>query len=202
VPEYLRRLTNLAPSSSATKRLYLTRRNASFRRVVNEEQLLPILQRNGFEMFDPAERSVREQAAIFADAEAIVSPHSSAMTNLVFCRPGTAVMEIFAADYFDVSFWTAATSSACRYSAVMGERSWPGRAANRDRSAQAGYRHSAATIGVIPGRHSARAASRLEARHCPHDFTLETSGEVEPRGAPRIYSHVQRLYLKFKACAP
>jgi hypothetical protein len=122
VPEYLRRLTNLLPGSSATKRLYLTRRNASFRQVINEEELLPILRANSFEVFDPAERSVREQAAIFGDAEAIVSPHSSAMTNLVFCRPGTAVMEIFAADYFDVSFWTAATSSACRYSAVMGER--------------------------------------------------------------------------------
>jgi capsular polysaccharide biosynthesis protein len=122
VPEYLRALTNLAPGASSSKRLYLTRRDASFRRVVNEEQLLPILRANDFEVFDPATRTVCEQATIFAGADAIVSPHSSGMTNLVFCRPGTAVMEIFAADYFDVSFWTAATSIGCRYSAVMGER--------------------------------------------------------------------------------
>jgi capsular polysaccharide biosynthesis protein len=93
--------------------------------VLNEDALLPVLESHGFEIFDPGTLSVVEQAKIFASAEAIISPHSSAMTNLIFCTPGTAVLEIFPADYFDVSFWTAATTSGCRYHAAVGERVGP-----------------------------------------------------------------------------
>jgi capsular polysaccharide biosynthesis protein len=126
VPGYLRDLAGVTVGgTSRRRRLYLTRRSASFRRVLNEEALLPVLARHGFEIFDPGTLSVVEQAKIFASAEAIISPHSSAMTNLIFCTPGTAVLEIFPADYFDVSFWTAATTSGCRYHAAVGERVGP-----------------------------------------------------------------------------
>jgi capsular polysaccharide biosynthesis protein len=123
VPTYLRSLTGLGKASlPATRRLYLTRRTASFRRVLNEEALLGLLAANGFEVIDPGSLSVMEQAALFASAAVIVSPHSSAMTNLVFCPPGTTVLEIFPADYFDVSFWTAASIAGCTYHALLGSR--------------------------------------------------------------------------------
>jgi len=123
VPGYLRELVGTArPLTAPTRRLYLTRRTSSFRRVLNEDALLPALSENGFEIFDPGTTSVQEQAITFSQAEAIVSPHSSALTNLVFCQPGTAVLELHPADYFDVSFWTAATSVASRYRAIVGGR--------------------------------------------------------------------------------
>ena len=126
VPAYLRRLAGVTDAETGRRRrLYLTRRGASFRRVANEEELRPVFESHGFEIFDPGSLPVIEQAKIFASAGAIISPHSSAMTNLVFCRPDTAVLEIFPADYFDVSFWTAATTSGCRYHAAVGERVGP-----------------------------------------------------------------------------
>jgi capsular polysaccharide biosynthesis protein len=105
-----------------SRRLYLTRNRGTVRRVLNEESLLPLLQEFGFEVVDPGALSVREQAALFAGAEAVVAPHGSALTNLVFCQPGTAVLEIFPADYFDVAFWTTATVAGCRYHAILGQR--------------------------------------------------------------------------------
>jgi hypothetical protein len=122
IPAHLRALVGIPAQPQPTRRLYLTRRTASFRRVLNEDELWPALAGHGFEVFDPGTTTVREQAAAFAQAEWIVSPHSSAMTNLVFCRPGTSVIEIHPADYFDVSFWTAATASHGRYHAFVGER--------------------------------------------------------------------------------
>ena len=122
--EYLCRLARLA-GASPSRRLYLSRATAAFRRVVNEDELLPILAEHGFAVFDPASRAVGEQAEIFANAEMIVSPHSSALTNLVFCRADTSVLELFPADYHDVSFWTAATLARCRYRAIIGERLGP-----------------------------------------------------------------------------
>jgi glycosyl transferase family 61 len=125
IPNFLRSIASPAAKSSPTRRLYLTRRNASFRRVLNEDDLLPALANSGFEIFDPGKKTVREQAEIFSQAAVIVSPHSSAMTNLVFCQPGTRVLEIFPADYFDVSFWTAASAVKSRYYAAVGERVGP-----------------------------------------------------------------------------
>jgi len=125
VAGHLRDLIGPVALPPATRRLYLTRRNASFRRVLNEEALLGPLQERGFEIFDPGTASVRAQAATFAQAAMIVSPHSSALTNLVFCQPGTPVLELHPADYFDVSFWTAATAARIRYHAVVGQRVGP-----------------------------------------------------------------------------
>ncbi len=123
VPGFLRRLAGLGEASvPGARRLYLTRRTASFRRVLNEDALAGMLAANGFEIIDPASLSVTEQAALFASAGVIVSPHSSAMTNLVFCSPGTVVLEIFPADYFDVSFWTAASIAGCTYHAFVAAR--------------------------------------------------------------------------------
>ena len=122
VPDYLQRLVGLTNTNPPTRRLYLTRNQASFRRVVNEDSLLPVLAGSGFEVFDPGTKPVREQARLFAEAAVIISPHSSAMTNLVFCRPGVRVFELFPADYFDVSFWTAASAIGAHYFAAVGER--------------------------------------------------------------------------------
>ena len=123
VPAYLRGIADAnKPHTGSSRRLYLTRKTAAFRRVLNEDELVPVLKRHGFEIIDPGSLSVREQVGIFSNADVIVSPHSSGLTNLVFCRPGTTVLEIFPKDYFDVSFWTIATIAECRYHAVVGER--------------------------------------------------------------------------------
>jgi len=43
--------------------------------------------------------SVKDQAAAFAHAELIVAPHGGALTNLIFCRPGTKVVELLSSNY-------------------------------------------------------------------------------------------------------
>lgn len=123
VPGFLREMAGCEQKQTVSnQRFYLTRRRASFRRVLNENAFHGLLAANGFEVVDPASLSVKEQAALFAGAALIVSPHSSAMTNLIFCNPGTVVLEIFPADYFDVSFWTAASITGCVYNAFVAAR--------------------------------------------------------------------------------
>ena len=43
--------------------------------------------------------SVKDQATAFAHAEMIVAPHGGALTNLIFCRPGTKVVELLSSKY-------------------------------------------------------------------------------------------------------
>ena len=128
VPDKLRSiLLPSSPDPDRRRRLYLSRRAASFRRVINEAELIPILTEFGFEVIDPGHLSVGAQAACFANAAAIISPHGSALTNLAFIPRGTPVLEVFAPDYIDVSFWTLATAVGAEYHACMGTRVGPQR---------------------------------------------------------------------------
>jgi capsular polysaccharide biosynthesis protein len=45
--------------------------------------------------------SLREQAALFASAEVLVSPHGSQLSNTYFCRPGFVLVECFKFTWMD-----------------------------------------------------------------------------------------------------
>lgn len=85
--------------SRPAKRLYIPRRNVKLRRVVNERELEASLERLGFAPFDCAAHSVREQAAAFKSADVIVAPHGAGLANIVYCKPGTRIVEIIPEGY-------------------------------------------------------------------------------------------------------
>jgi len=77
------------------KKLFISRKNASYRRILNEEELLPFLQREGFTIIQPETLSFTEQISLFQSAEVILAPHGAGLANLVFSKPGTKLIEIF-----------------------------------------------------------------------------------------------------------
>lgn len=95
------------------RRIYITRRGARIRRVVNEAELLGLLEPLGFQRVELDGRSVVEQAGLFHRAEAIIAPHGAALANLVFCCPGTKVVEIQPHKLQDVFFRLARRMSIC-----------------------------------------------------------------------------------------
>lgn len=73
----------------------------------------------GFEVFDAGKASLRQQAETFASAELIVGIHGSAMTNLVFCRRGTRVVEMFGWRYVNPCYRILSANVGARHYAVM-----------------------------------------------------------------------------------
>lgn len=53
----------------------------------------------GFTEYNPAQNSITDQARAFRWARVIVAIHGAALTNLIFCRPGTVLIELFSAKY-------------------------------------------------------------------------------------------------------
>ncbi len=84
----------IQPSKNMSK-LYVRRQGNVSRKIVNEAELELSLKSRGFISVDTASISVIEQIALFKGAETIISAHGSALTNLIFCSPGTSVIEIF-----------------------------------------------------------------------------------------------------------
>ena len=93
------------------RRIYSSRAQANMRHVSNEAELVELLERHGFEVLYPETLTVREQIECFAEAEAVLAVHGSGLTNIVFCDPGTQVIELQpeALNYGGVAFvWNLA----------------------------------------------------------------------------------------------
>jgi len=88
-----------------SERIYISRKQASYRRIVNEEEVIKYLEKLGFRSVKLETMSVAEQAACLAAAKIVVAPHGGGLTNLVFCSPGTKVIEIFSPIYVPHCYW-------------------------------------------------------------------------------------------------
>jgi capsular polysaccharide biosynthesis protein len=80
---------------SPCKRIYLSRQDATSRKLTNEPALISLLARYGFERYMPAELGFQEQIDLCYGAEALVAVHGAAMANVVFCPATAKVFEIF-----------------------------------------------------------------------------------------------------------
>ena len=77
------------------RRIYISRSIARNRRVTNEDEIFRLLEPHGFEFVHAEKCTFADQIAMFANAEAIIAPHGAGLSNLVFCAPGTRVIELF-----------------------------------------------------------------------------------------------------------
>jgi hypothetical protein len=74
--------------------LFVARRDAARRVVVNEAELAEALTGLGFRVIVPSELTVREQIAAFSRARIIVAAHGAALANLVFTPAQALVVEL------------------------------------------------------------------------------------------------------------
>jgi capsular polysaccharide biosynthesis protein len=79
---------------AAPRHLYISRLGSLKRVLVNEAELEAALEARGFTIVRPETLSVRDQIALFHRAETIVAPAGAALANVLFCRPGAALIEI------------------------------------------------------------------------------------------------------------
>lgn len=74
--------------------LYVSRRKAAFRRVVNEREFEPILKKHGYEIILCEELKLSEQVRLFANAKSIIGPHGAGLINMIYMPAGGQVAEI------------------------------------------------------------------------------------------------------------
>lgn len=114
-----------SPHSEKMEYIYISRKTATNRRVLNEDALINLLHQFGFKSVTLESMSVVEQAKLMAGAKAVIAPHGSGLTNLVFCNPGTKVIEIFSPNYVYPCYWLVSNLVKLDYYYLLGE-SLPG----------------------------------------------------------------------------
>lgn len=75
-----------------TKRYFISRKNTKTVRLKNEETVRNIFRKNGYEILYPEELTVEEQIQCFYSAKSLVAASGAALTNIIFCQPGTQIV--------------------------------------------------------------------------------------------------------------
>ena len=98
------------------RRLFLSRRG-SRRTLINEEALTPILDAAGFETIITGADSIRD---LLPQAEIIIGPHGAALTDVMFCHPGSVLIELTPPGHIEPYYYTAADSAGMSYFSILG----------------------------------------------------------------------------------
>ena len=122
--EYVRRTLRPPLSTSHNKRrILLSRRLATSRRWIQEEEALPELERMGFERVECELLSVEDQARLFGEASVVIMPHGGGVANCVFCEPGTKIFELYNRLYYPLFMLSLASVLDLNYYAISGDAS-------------------------------------------------------------------------------
>lgn len=100
------------------RRIFVTRRTRS-RSLINLEEVEQFFRGLGWEVVDAARMDFAEQVDVFHRADRVCGLHGAAMTNLLWCQPGTRVLEIFPGDYLNACYEIVADSLGLDYGAAV-----------------------------------------------------------------------------------
>lgn len=112
--------TPKATQRPTPQRIYISRQSARYRRILNHAEVEAVLARLGFITVVLEELTVTQQAQLFSQAEVIVAPHGSGLTNLVFCQSGAQVIELFAPRYIRTDYWMVSQYLKLHHSYIVG----------------------------------------------------------------------------------
>lgn len=114
-------LNNLNTNSKEKTRIYVSRGDVNRRKVIDESKAIDLLSVYGFTEVSMDNLSVNEQAELFNKAEAIVSPHGAALTNLLFVEEKTKVIELLPYGYTNNCFFVLANYAKAEYFYLQGK---------------------------------------------------------------------------------
>ena len=108
------------PEPSGGELVFLSRGRTRTRRLINEDALVAIAERMGFRRFEAVAENHAEQVRRFSNADAIIAVHGAGLTNQLFCRPGTAVVELFPANCVKSTYLWLANRMKLQHHALLG----------------------------------------------------------------------------------
>jgi tetratricopeptide (TPR) repeat protein len=103
------------------ERVYITRRTAGNRRIINEDEVVEVLDSLGFVTVTAESMSIAEKISLLSSAKAVVGLSGGGMTNLLFCSPGTKVIEIFPPHLVGAYYYILSSHLGLDYYYLIGE---------------------------------------------------------------------------------
>jgi capsular polysaccharide biosynthesis protein len=102
------------------ERIYIKRR--AYRKVINEKEILGILDKFNFKSIVLEVMPLKKQLEVFYNAKVIIAPHGAGLANLVFCKPGTTIIELFSPSFMEPHYWLICRLLHLNYRLIVGKR--------------------------------------------------------------------------------
>lgn len=85
---------NFSEPECIAKRIYISRKHASLRKIVNEQELIPIIERYNYRVIFNEQLSLTEQFQIFSQTKHLIALHGAGQTNIMFMPKDSFVLEL------------------------------------------------------------------------------------------------------------
>ncbi|MEX2531234.1 MAG: glycosyltransferase family 61 protein [Gemmatimonadota bacterium] len=103
------------------RRIFISRQKVDRRRLLNEEQMWRLLEPLGFERVVMEELPFEAQVELMKDTRVLVGSHGAGLTNMIFCAPGTQVLEIADLSFPNPNFYALASGLGHDYWLAEGD---------------------------------------------------------------------------------
>jgi hypothetical protein len=108
-------------SPAPRRRVFISRARAQRRRLLNEDRIWQILEPLGFERVLMEDLSLDAQVDLMMDTRVLVGSHGAGLTNMIFCAPGTQVLEIADLSFPNPNFYAMASGLGHEYWLAEGD---------------------------------------------------------------------------------
>ena len=116
---YLRRSFLQHTQTFGLPRYFFIGRKHSSRGIQNNDQVESFFKDQGWAVIYLEDLSFRQQLSLFAGAKAVCALHGAGLANLVWSRPGTFVLELFADNYLHGTFEGIAKINRLKYRSAV-----------------------------------------------------------------------------------
>jgi len=110
-------------ANTGGRRIYISRRHAAKRRLLNEADLRPLLDLHGFEVVCMEDLTFAEQVRLSANCTVIAGLHGAGLTHMLWMPPGGRVIEIRAkGDSHNNCYYGLASDLGHKYFYVLSQK--------------------------------------------------------------------------------
>lgn len=114
-------LLSLTSEKKPYRNIYISRKKATKRKIINEEKLLSILTENHFELIYMENYSIADQIKILFESKVVISSHGAGLTNILFMQPNTSVIELKANNNDYWCYFSLARAAKLNYYYILCE---------------------------------------------------------------------------------
>ncbi|MEI9919274.1 MAG: glycosyltransferase family 61 protein [Bacteroidota bacterium] len=109
-----------AVTGNHSDKLYISRKKATKRRVVNEDEVEKMLRKYGFDCINNEDFDFHGQVSLFSTAKYVISIHGAGLTNMLFMKENSQVLELHKKrtndyDWHSFAFWYMSNALGFKY---------------------------------------------------------------------------------------
>lgn len=104
-------------NTNPQKNIFITRKNAKYRRLLNEDEVIKYLTSKGFDIVTLENLTVKEQMQLFADSKCVIGTQGAGMANMIYSTHGKILITIIHEEHPDDAYYneTNINNTACYF---------------------------------------------------------------------------------------